>query len=98
MSIPSLPQDKANHAFYGAAIATVVSSAAMLMHLPSPALIASIVVTLIAFGKEANDAWINYKSTGDYMHGPHGVELNDALATMAGGAFVVIPQFVNLIG
>lgn len=98
MSIPSLPQDKANHAFWGAAIAAVVSSVAILAHLPSAAIIASVVVTVIAFAKEANDAWINYKATGDYMHGPHGVELNDALATMAGGAFVVLPQFISLIG
>ncbi len=98
MSIPSLPQDKANHAFYGAGIAAVVSSVAILAHIPGAALIAAVVVTILAFGKEANDAWINYKATGDYMHGPHGVELNDALATMAGGAFVVIPQFVSLIG
>ena len=97
MSIPSLPQDKANHAFYGAAIAAVISSIAILAHLPSAALIAAAVVTVIAFAKEANDAWINYKATGDYMHGPHGVELNDALATMAGGAFVVLPQLVSLI-
>ena len=97
MSIPSLPQDKANHAFWGAAIAGVVSSAAILAHLPAAALIAAAVVTVIAFAKEANDAWINYKATGDYMHGPHGVELNDALATMAGGAFVVLPQLVSLI-
>ena len=97
MNLPELPQDKANHAFYGAAIAAVVSSAAMLAHLPA-AIIAAVVVTVIAFAKEANDAWINYKATGDYMHGPHGVELNDALATMAGGAFVVLPQFVSLIG
>ena len=98
MSIPSLPQDKANHAFWGAAIAAVVSSVAILAHLPSAAIIASVVVTVIAFAKEANDAWINYKATGDYMHGPHDVELNDALATMAGGAFVVLPQFISLIG
>ena len=98
MSIPSLPQDKANHAFWGAAIAAIVSSVAILAHLPSAALIASVVVTVIAFAKEANDAWINYKATGDYMHGPHGVELNDALATMAGGAFVVLPQFISMLG
>ena len=98
MSIPSLPQDKANHAFWGAAIAAVVSSVAILAHLPSAAIIASVVVTVIAFAKEANDAWINYKATGDYMHGPHGVELNDALATMAGGAFVVLPQFISMLG
>lgn len=97
MSIPSLPQDKANHAFYGAGIAAVVSSVAILAHLPA-AIIAAVVVTVVAFAKEANDAWINYKATGDYMHGPHGVELNDALATMVGGAFVVLPQFVSMLG
>ena len=98
MSIPSLPQDKANHAFWGAAIAAIVSSVAILVHLPSAAIIASVVVTVIAFAKEAHDAWINYKATGDYMHGPHGVELKDALATMAGGAFVVLPQFISMLG
>ena len=88
MNLPQLPTDKANHAVYGAAIACVVS-------FYSP-IIAGAVVVALAVLKEVSDAVLNYRATGDWKTGPHGVELNDALATILGGALVLAPQLVKL--
>lgn len=84
MNLPSLPQDKANHAVYGAAIAC----AASLILSPWWALL-----IVVAFGvlKEVSDWWQNRKG------GHHGVELLDALATIAGGALVLLPQLKGLL-
>lgn len=87
--IPSLPQDKANHFFYGSLIGLAFYAAAV-KSTPAAAWIALIAVSIIAVGKEAKDAWINYKATGNYKVGPHGVEFWDAVATIAGGAIVTI--------
>ena len=88
MNLPELPLDKANHAVYGAAIGCVVS-------FYNPTLAAAVVAALAVL-KEASDAFLNYRATGNWRTGPHGVELNDALATMFGGALVLLPQLVKL--
>ena len=80
MNLPILPQDKANHAVYGAAIAATVS-----FYSPWWALGA---VTAVAVGKELSDWWQNRKG------GAHGIELADAVATVAGGLLVLAPQLV----
>jgi hypothetical protein len=54
-------------------------------------LVAGLVVLVFAVGKEASDAWANYKATGTP---PHGVELLDAVATCAGGALAALPLFI----
>jgi hypothetical protein len=90
MNLPQLPTDKANHAIYGAVIFDTVYILSALMHL-SALPIAAVTVVVFAFGKEAHDAWSNYKSTGDPHHGSHGVELNDALATISGGILAALP-------
>ena len=84
MQLPSLPQDKANHLAYGALIACCFSFIGLN--------VAVIAVAAVAVLKELTDAVINYRSTGNPMHGPHGVELLDAVATMVGGALVLLPQ------
>lgn len=88
MSLPQLPVDKANHAVYGAAIGCVVS-------LYNP-IIAGVVVAVLAVLKEVSDAVLNHRATGNWKSGPHGVELNDALATILGGVLVLLPQLVKL--
>lgn len=85
MNLPSLPADKANHALYGAAIA----AGASLFFGPWRALL---IVSAVAVLKEASDWWQNRKG------GTHGVELWDAVATVAGGVIVVLPQLVKLKG
>lgn len=85
MNLPQLPQDKANHALYGAAIACVIS----IFFGPWWALVA---VAVVAVLKELSDWWQNRKG------GSHGVEFLDAAATIAGGVLVVLPQFLKLKG
>ena len=85
MSLPQLPPDKANHALYGA----LIFDACFL--LTRSLLISSVVVAVIAVAKEISDAVINWRATGDPMHGPHGVELMDAVATCFGGILVALP-------
>ena len=92
--LPSLPQDKANHLAYGAAIFSVALLAAHHLMPSHQVLIAGLVVLFMAVGKEANDAWINYKATGNPMQGPHGVELLDAVATCSGGVLAALPLFI----
>ena len=55
---------------------------------------AGLITVLSAIGKEAHDAWVNWKTTGDPMQGPHGVELLDAVATISGGALAGLPLLI----
>jgi hypothetical protein len=91
MALPLLPQDKANHLAYGAAIFSVALLAAHHLMPSHQVLIAGLAVLFMAVGKEANDAWINYRTTGAP---PHGVELLDAVATCAGGLLAALPLFI----
>jgi hypothetical protein len=81
MNLPSLPQDKANHAVYGAVIAAIVS-----LHSIQLALI---VVICVGVGKELSDWWQNRHG------GHHGVEALDVVATVFGGLIVLAPQLVK---
>ena len=83
MLLPNLPQDKANHAFWGAVLACGTSLVSIKL--------AIVAVVAAAILKEVSDAVINYRTTSDPMEGPHGVELFDAVATMGGGALVIFP-------
>lgn len=83
-----IPQDKANHFVYGAAIG-VVSHVLTLGTSVAPfaSIVASVAVGAI---KEAHDAYVNYKTTGDWRTGPHGVEFLDFVATALGGVAVAL--------
>jgi len=89
MNLPILPVDKANHAIYGALI-FIVS-----FFFSHSAVIAGCIVVFFAIAKEGSDALINYRSTGDPMHGPHGVEALDALATCFGGILAGLSLFIQ---
>ena len=81
MNLPLIPQDKANHAVYGAVIAAVVS----LLNIP----LALTAVAMVGVGKEVLDWWQN-------RHGEHhGVEVMDAMATLCGGLMVLAPQLIK---
>lgn len=95
MNLPELPLDKANHALYGAAIFNVIFALVTFFHGPYPLYIALGVVALCAMLKEASDAWLNYRATGNPMTGPHGVEALDALATFGGGVLCALPLIVK---
>lgn len=86
MNLPQLSQDKANHFVYGA----VIACGASLFFTPWVALLTVCVAGAL---KEASDWWQNIKNGGS-----HGVELLDAIATIAGGVTVVLPQILKIKG
>lgn len=81
MNLPVLPQDKANHVVYGTALTAIGMCY-------SP-VAGAVLCAAFAVGKEVYDWWDNQHG------GRHGVELNDALATMSGGAIVLLPWVVK---
>ena len=85
MNLPIFPVDKANHAIYGA----LIFDACFLI--TYSAIVAGCVVAFFAVFKEVSDAIINWRTTGDPMHGPHGVEVLDAAATCFGGVLAALP-------
>jgi hypothetical protein len=89
MNLPQFPQDKANHAIYGALIFNFA------YYITHSIVVAFCVVTFIALAKEASDAMINYRATKDPMHGPHGVEFLDAVATCFGGILAGLPLIIQ---
>jgi hypothetical protein len=94
MNLPLIPQDKANHAIYGAVIFCAVFA---LAHQVLPLFqthIAAVVVVLAAFGKEAADRLANWRAQRSGLPAPHGVEMMDAVATCAGGALAALPLII----
>ena len=91
MSLPMLPQDKANHVVYGAVTALVVILACWLVGNPHWLLASLIAVVIVAIGKEAVDRLRNAKAEEAGLPPKHGVEWMDVVATLAGGLMVVLP-------
>lgn len=89
MALPSLPQDKANHFVYGAAIYAVTFCIFSLLKLPAT-YYALATVALFGVGKELVDYLQN-----KFQGAQHGIELLDALATIAGGVICAIPMFMK---
>lgn len=82
--LPSLPADKANHLAYGAVIFNVA--------LPlTDAFVALAAVGVLAVAKEAVDWLSNHRARAAGLPAPHGVEVMDALATLAGGFLCFLP-------
>lgn len=81
--MPVIPVDKANHALYGALIACV------LLFFGVEPVSALVVVAVVGALKEAAD-WAINRMAGLKVHG---VEFLDFVATVAGGALVVLPRF-----
>jgi hypothetical protein len=89
--LPIIPQDKANHAIYGAIIFCVIF---VLSHLSIPhyeIYVASAVVVVAAIAKELRDLWSNTQAKKKNLIPTHGVEAWDAIATIAGGVVVLVP-------
>jgi hypothetical protein len=82
--MPSLPQDKANHAIYGALIFLIGFAITRRMDVSYG------LVVLAAVGKEALDWLSNQRSEKP----THGVEWLDALATCAGGAVPLLARMI----
>lgn len=81
MNLPLLPQDKANHAIYGALIALVVG----VVLTREWGLVAAIGMGAL---KEASDYALNRRAIARGELPPHGVEAYDLIATSLGGAVV----------
>ncbi len=88
--LPVIPQDKANHFAYGAAIGAAVS----LIAGPGIGLGAG-----VAFGvaKEAWDAWGKHKARRAGQVPLHGVELADAAWTAAGALAATVTPLAALV-
>lgn len=90
MPLPSLPQDKANHVVYGAAIALAAYAVLLAIGTPHAAWFSMLAVAIFGFGKEVIDRLKNRAAEREELKPPHGVELMDAVATLAGGAVVAV--------
>ena len=86
--MPSLPQDKANHAVYGALIFLL---ALAIFRRPDAAYA---LVVLAAAGKEVLDWLSNMRAVKAGLMPTHGVEWLDALATCAGGAVPLLARMI----
>ena len=86
MNLPLIPQDKANHAIYGALVFAAVFALLHLADMPriAPAC-AGFATAVVACAKEPADWLANRAARAAGLPPPHGVELADALATCAGG-------------
>jgi hypothetical protein len=94
MELPELPADKANHYLYGSVIdVTLFVGLAFLTKNPHLSSHLSFGLTaLIGALKEGKDAWINYRTTGNWKTGPHCVEGKDAMATAMGA----LPRYLAM--
>jgi hypothetical protein len=84
--LPQLPQDKANHAVYGAAIFLAASLFGHLVHVPYTTDVALLVTAAAGALKELSDYILNKRAISQGLPPPHGVEFLDFLATTCGGA------------
>lgn len=93
--IPSLPApDKLAHIVVGALIFNAAGLLALALGFEPPSAIAMAAVGLAAVGKEVSDRWQNHRARAAGRPEPHGVELLDAAATVAGGALCALPLLV----
>jgi hypothetical protein len=97
VNIPVIPQDKANHVIYGAAISLAFQWLAVLLHAQlgitpfvGPKQIGAIASTVFGIAKELADRELNLRAVAAGLPPPHSVELKDFLATVAGGLLVAL--------
>lgn len=83
MTLPTLAADKANHFIYGLGVYLVAST--LLIAVGGQAWHAHLVVLFVAGSKERSDQRSNVRAVNAGQAEPHSVELNDILATVAGG-------------
>jgi uncharacterized protein YfiM (DUF2279 family) len=85
--LPTLPQDKANHVAYGAAIACVAVIVLSLFGMPNTAVAcwALVASLLVGAAKELIDSRNPERHTADWM---------DATYTLAGALLVCVPVLI----
>ena len=89
--MPIIPHDKALHIIYGAFIFTVMFVLSHLSVSHYEMYVASAAVVVAAVAKELRDLWSSIQSKRLNLTPTHGVEVMDAVATIAGGVVVLIP-------
>jgi hypothetical protein len=95
MTLPVIPQDKANHALYGALLALAVLALCTVLGIQPAALYALGAAVIAGAGKEVVDRLENLRAEKRGEPPPHGVELWDALATWAGGGIVFVAAWLQ---
>lgn len=85
MTLPLIPQDKANHAIYGAVIFLFVAFFTTRGHAPHPFELALAASALAGALKELSDYIANQRALAKYLPDVHSVEAMDFLATALGG-------------
>lgn len=96
MQLPQLPQDKANHAMYGAAIFLVAGAiAAMSCNAQHARFMGFCAALLFGCAKELADWLLNRRAALDGYPAHHGVEGGDILATVGGAALCWIAAVVT---
>jgi hypothetical protein len=95
MTLPSLPQDKANHLIWGAILALGVYCVALALNLPFAAELSLGTAFLAGIAKEVADKVANIQAAKLGLPAPHSVELYDALATTAGGVLIYLSSQVE---
>lgn len=81
-------EDKANHAIDGAAVYAVAAFVGRLLSVPAHREVALGVAFVAGCAKEAADAWLNWRLTGNWRLGRHTVEPWDVGATFLGALAV----------
>jgi hypothetical protein len=90
MPLPQLPQDKANHVIYGAAIAVVGSGIELSAGGPP--------LTAVVIGAVAAAVFGALKELYDAQHRDiHTPEMADFVATTAGGLLVCVPTILSMV-
>jgi hypothetical protein len=93
--LPNLPQDKANHAIWGAILAFGVYVIASVLDIAFAAELALFTAAGAAITKEVTDKLTNIKATKLGLPAPHGVEVYDAVATIAGGLIIYLSSQIG---
>jgi hypothetical protein len=93
--LPNLPQDKANHAIWGAILAFGVYVIASVLGIAFAAELGLLAAVGAAIAKEVTDKLANIKAAKLGLPAPHGVEVYDAVATIAGGLIIYLSSQIG---
>jgi hypothetical protein len=87
-NLPTIPQDKLGHYFYGSIITSVV------LALTNSVWIAIALCAVVAALKEYTDWTANNRAAEQGLPPPHSVEFLDFVATVAGGIVVILSYLI----
>lgn len=85
MNLILIPQDKANHAIYGAVIFLIFAFLLGVGGVPHATGFALLAVVIVGAIKELSDYILNRRAAAHGLPAPHTIEFMDAFATTLGG-------------